>query len=229
MKSYFVTGTDTEVGKTFVMCGLLVALRRHGIDAAPMKPISAGLIEQDGVALNEDVHQLLAAYSRPIDHKLVNPFAFQHPIAPHLAAAAEGRAISLDAIDDAFKQLADAHPCVLVEGAGGFLVPLSAEESMAVLPQRLGLDVILVVGMRLGCLNHALLTVEAIRARGLVLAGWVANRIDPDMRAADENIAALKSMLDAPLLGVVPRITEADGLRAAQAVAAYLQVEPLLG
>jgi len=259
MKSYFVTGTDTEIGKTFITCGLLVALRERGIHVAPMKPIAAGtvaipqpaagtvaipqpaagtvaitnpaagIMNVGGVDLNEDVHQLLAVYGSDIDATLVNPYCFAEAIAPHIAAKHEGRMVDFALIERAFTELSRAHDGVLVEGAGGFLVPLSADESMATLPQRLGLHVILVVGMRLGCLNHALLTAEAIRARGLTLSGWVANSVDPDMHSLAENIDTLKAMLGAPCLGHVPRITAPNTLAAARFTATHLHIEPLLG
>ncbi len=229
MKSFFITGTDTEVGKTFVTCGLLVALRERGVHVVPMKPIAAGAVVRNGVLRNEDVHQLLAVYGKPIDAQLVNPYCFAEAIAPHIAAMHEGKLVLVDVIERAFRELAAAHDSVLVEGAGGFLVPLSAEESMAALPRRLGLDVILVVGMRLGCLNHALLTAETIRGRGLTLSGWVANTVDPNMHSLAENIDTLKSMLGAPCLGRVPRITAPDTLAAARITATHLQIEPLLG
>ncbi len=236
MKSFFITGTDTGIGKTFVACALMVALRARGINVAPMKPVAAGTVFQDGIERNEDVHTLLALYGRQIDASLVNPYCFAPPIAPHIAAAREDRAVDLAVIESAFRQLCASHDCVIVEGAGGFLVPLSATESMSVLPERLGLEVILVVGMRLGCLNHALLTVEAILARGLRLAGWAANTLDPDMACFAENVATLKETVAAPFLGILPRlprpaqqIANNDVIGAAHSVAVHLQIEPLLG
>jgi len=227
MKSLFITGTDTEIGKTFVTCGMLTALRRQEIHAAPMKPIAAGTTMQQGQRLNEDVHQLIAAYAEPIDATLVNPFCFDAAIAPHIAAVLEKRSVDLDTIDAAFAVLKAAHDCVLVEGAGGFLVPLSDTQSMATLPTRLGLDVVLVVGMRLGCLNHALLTAEAIHSRGLTLAGWVANTVDAQMRVFDENVGTLRTHLNAPCLGVIPRIDERDTIQAAARCADHLQIDAL--
>ena len=227
MKHFFITGTDTEVGKTFVACALMAALCARGIRVAPLKPVAAGTIVQNGSARNEDVHALLAVYGAPIDAALVNPYCFADPIAPHIAALREQRTIDLTVIDRAFHKLAAAHDCVLVEGAGGFLVPLSMTESMSVLPTRLGLDVILVVGMRLGCLNHALLTVEAIHARGLRLAGWVANTIDPDMACFADNVETLQRMINAPCLGVVPRMA-ADVRAAAQQTSTHMQIDALL-
>jgi dethiobiotin synthetase len=248
VKSFFITGTDTEIGKTFSACALMCALRAKGVNVAPMKPIAAGTVaiptsatgtvaiptraagtvDINSVTLNEDVHSLCAVYEKKIDIKLVNPYCFAEPIAPHVAAQHEGVAVSLDVIQHAFDQLAATHDCVLVEGAGGFLVPMSATQSMADLPQHLGLDVILVVGMRLGCINHALLTQEAIRARGLRIAGWIANVVDPAMSAFKENIATLETAISAPLLGVLPRIGTADIVLAAKESSAHLRVEPLL-
>ena len=165
-----------------------------------MKPIAAGC-EQ---GRNEDVEALLAAGMRGLDPSLVCPYLFEPPIAPHLAAAEAGVKIDLLVIESAFHTLSNQADIVVVEGVGGFRVPLSESEDASAIPKRLGLPVILVVGLRLGCLNHALLTQEAIEAEGLALAGWVANRIDPAMARAEENIAALGQRLRAPLLADVP-------------------------
>jgi dethiobiotin synthetase len=238
VKSFFITGTDTEIGKTFSACALMCALRAKGIKVAPMKPIAAGTVaiptsaagtvEIDGVTLNEDVHALCRVYGGAIDTKLVNPYCFAEPIAPHVAAQHEGVSVSLDVIQRAFNTLKSTHDCVLVEGAGGFLVPMSATQSMAALPQHLGLDIILVVGMRLGCINHALLTQEAIRARGLNLAGWIANVVDPAMSAFNENVATLETAISARCLGILPRTTTMDIVAAATESSAHLRVEALL-
>lgn len=199
--AWFVTGTDTEVGKTFVACALLHALRRDGSTALGMKPVAAGF---DAAGKNEDVEQLIAASSLLAPPALVNPYAFRAAIAPHIAAAEEGRTIELANIVAAFEQLRGLADAVLVEGVGGFCVPLGADLDTADLAVALDLPMILVVGMRLGCINHALLSAQAIAARGLQLAGWVANRIDPAMARFEENLAALQERIDAPLLGVVP-------------------------
>ncbi len=227
MRSFFITGTDTEIGKTFVACAMMHAFHQRGVSVAPMKPIAAGTVVLDGVTANEDVHQLMAAYGSPIDPMLVNPYCFAEPIAPHIAARHESRTIDLTVTRDAFKQLRVLHDSVLVEGAGGFLVPMSSTASMAELPAQLDLDVVLVVGMRLGCLNHALLTAEAIRARGLRLAAWVANTVDPKMASFDENIETLKQQLNAPCLGVLPRM-QGETSAVTQNAAALLDVEPLV-
>jgi len=201
----FVTGTDTGVGKTVVAVALLRALVAAGRRAAAMKPVAAGIDTAAGV--NADVAALVAAanVAAGIDAAAdVNPYAFAPAIAPHIAAERAGVAIDLDRIAAAYGRLAARADVVVVEGAGGALVPLSARADMLDVPARLGLPVLLVVGVRLGCLNHALLSALAIAGRGLTLAGWVANRIDPAMAEADANVAALVARLPAPLVADVP-------------------------
>ncbi len=199
-RGWFITGTDTEIGKTFVACALLHALRHTGVTAVAMKPVAAGVDEH---GLNEDVERLLAAASFAAPRTLVNPYGFRAAIAPHIAAEEEGRSIELPHIAASLSRLQTIADVVLVEGVGGFCVPLGATCDTADLAALLNLPLILVVGMRLGCINHALLTQQAIAARGLPLAGWVANRIDPAMSRFSENLAALQTRLPAPLLGVV--------------------------
>jgi dethiobiotin synthetase len=199
-RGIFITGTDTGVGKTYVACLLIEALKKSGLRVAVMKPVAAG-IEADGV--NEDVRLLMTAANVQAPLELVNPYCFGPAIAPHLAARQAGVTMHLEVIEQAYAQLAAQSDLVMVEGAGGFLVPFNGESGMDEIPMRLKLPVIMVVGMRLGCLNHALLTVEAIKARGLSLAGWVANRIDPDMDEAEVNLTALHSILRSPCLGEI--------------------------
>ena len=199
--AWFVTGTDTEVGKTFATCALLLALKKQGHRAVGMKPVAAGT---DAHGKNDDVEQLKAASDVSAPPELINPYLFQPAIAPHIAAAEAGVAIDIERIAAAFLRLRETADAVLVEGVGGFLVPLGGDCDSADLAARLGLPVILVVGLRLGCINHALLTCQAIAACGLPLAGWIANRIDPDMQRWEENLAALRERIDAPLLGVIP-------------------------
>ncbi len=199
-KGYFVTGTDTGVGKTVMACALLYAFAARGLRAAGMKPVAAGAEWRDGVLANADVEQLLGAGNVAAPRELVNPYCFAPPIAPHIAAARAGATIALDRIVSCYGGLAALADVVVVEGAGGFRVPLAPGVDTADLAGRLGLPVVLVVGIRLGCINHALLTAEAITARGLMLAGWVANHVDPHMEAADENVRALEERLTAPLL-----------------------------
>lgn len=203
-RGYFVTGTDTGVGKTLVAAALLHAFAARGLRTVGMKPVAAGCEWRDGVAFWDDVEQLRAAANVDAAQALVNPYRFEPAIAPHIAAAQSGMAIQIEVIARAFNALQAQADVVIVEGAGGFRVPLNDHQDMADLVRRLSLPVILVVGMRLGCINHALLSAASIYDAGLPLAGWVANRIDPAMEQFDANLAALQQRLDAPLLGMVP-------------------------
>lgn len=197
---YFVTGTDTGVGKTLVSCALLHAFALAGKTVIGMKPIAAGC--EAGKWL--DVEQLIAASTVSAAREWINPYALVPPIAPHIAAKQAGVTIDLAVIQQAFYALQKTADRVIVEGAGGFLVPLGDRYDTRDLACALGLPVVLVVGLRLGCLNHALLTAEAIQASGLPLAGWVANQIDPAMASLAENVDTLQQRLAAPLLGVLP-------------------------
>ena len=207
--AWFVAGTDTEVGKTFVAAALLLNLKQRGLRAVGMKPVAAGT---DANGHNDDVETLIAAAGIAAARDLVNPYLFAPPIAPHIAAREAGQPIDFARIIAAFNTLRRQADVVIVEGVGGFCVPLGDTPASGAddLAAQLALPVILVVGMRLGCINHALLTARAITARGLPLAGWIANRIDPAMARFDENLATLKARLDAPLLGVVPANTTAE-------------------
>lgn len=199
--SYFVTGTDTNVGKTLISSALLHGFASRGARVIGMKPVAAGC-DESGV--HEDVRLLDAASNLHADPALINPYRFIAAVAPHLAAQQEGVRIDMARIAASFKALQELADVVIVEGAGGFVVPLNDEQDSADLAVWLGLPVILVVGMRLGCLNHALLTAQAIAARGLTLAGWVANCVDEHMEMRAENIGALQHRIAAPLLGIVP-------------------------
>lgn len=204
-RGIFVTGTDTGVGKTFVSCVLIHALRRRGLRVAPMKPVAAGAVQVGGQLASEDTLALLEACDTPKPAAaLVNPVLLSEPMAPHIAAEREGRAITLSPILEAFGALATASDMVVVEGVGGFVVPLGPAIDTSDLAVALGLPVVLVVGLRLGCLNHALLTAASVQSAGLTLAGWIANAIDPSMAVPDENVAALQARLPAPLLGRIP-------------------------
>jgi len=214
--AYFVTGTDTGVGKTLVSCALLRAFAAQGKRVVGMKPVAAGCAAGAAGLDCEDVELLRAAGNVAADREWINPYAFLPPIAPHVAAAQDGIEIDLEHIAAVFARLDALAEVVIVEGVGGWRVPLNEREDTADMARRLNLPVILVVGMRLGCLNHALLTAQAIEASGLRPAGWIANRIDPLMPAFDENLRALVARLTAPLLGVVPYSATADVESAAQ-------------
>jgi dethiobiotin synthetase len=199
----FVTGTDTGVGKTLVSTGLLHALAPHHRRVVGMKPVAAGVVPWGEDWASEDAIALRSASTLAVAPELDNPVLLLDPLSPHIAAERAGVQIDIAAIVRSYQALAAQADAVVVEGAGGFHVPLTDTQTGADLAQALALPVVLVVGLRLGCLSHALLTAEAIRARGLVLVGWVANRVDPEMEATDENIAYLRARLGAPLLAEV--------------------------
>ncbi len=206
-RAYFLTGTDTEVGKTLSACALLHAAAARGMRTLGMKPVAAGG--------SEDVDALIAASSVAAPRECVNPYLLLEPLAPHIAARRDGVAIDIAHIARCFGELRGLADFIVVEGVGGFRVPFDDSRDSADLAVSLGLPVILVVGLRLGCISHALLTVEAVRVRGLSLAGWVANQVDVKMACVQENIAALQARLKAPLLGSVPHLVAPDAARVA--------------
>lgn len=220
--SLFVTGTDTEIGKTLVSSALLRSFARAGLRAAAMKPIAAGAFEVDGVWHNEDADQLDAASTVLLPPEIRTPYLLKAPAAPHIVAENENVTLDIGHIVRCHAKAMQFADIVVVEGVGGFRVPLTNTQDTADLAVALNLPVVLVVGMRLGCISHALLTAESIIARGLNLAGWVANRVDPAMSFADENIAAIRERLarqfDAPLLGIVPHLNPLSAEAAADAL-----------
>ena len=210
--AYFITGTDTDVGKTYIASALVRYFVQQGQTAVGMKPIAAGCEKINGALHNADVSALLAASNLAARLEDVNPYAFEPAIAPHIAAEQAGVTVSLSKIKHAFDALQSQADAVIVEGAGGFRVPINREHTMADLAVQLNLPVIMVVGVRLGCINHALMTAGSIRAAGLDLVGWVANRIEPDMPALEENVQTLKAMIKAPCIadvnwGAVPKFS----------------------
>ena len=207
MSAFFVAGTDTEVGKTWVSSAILASAAEAGISSLGLKPVAAGAEWRDGQWQNDDALALMQASSIKLSYSQINPLCLPEPMAPHLAAERAGQLIDLATLVASVQQARStaAAELTLVEGAGGWRVPLARGVSMADLAKDLSMPVILVVGMRLGCLNHALLTVEAIRADGLNLAGWVANDVDPEMSCLDENISTLRRLITAPLLARVKR------------------------
>lgn len=215
--SCFVTGTDTESGKTLVSAALLHTLSQHGVRTAGMKAVAAGAVLRDGVWRNEDADILAANSNVVLPPELATPYMLRDAAAPHIAAVPEGVELDMAHIRACYDRVTGMADAVVVEGVGGFRVPLTEHHDTADLAQQLKLPIILVVGLRLGCLNFALLTTEAITRRGLTLAGWVANGIDPLMRHTLANVEALSSRLPAPLLGYIPRLaTPTPGMAAAR-------------
>ena len=213
--SGFVTGTDTEIGKTLISSALIHAQTQAGIRVAAMKPIAAGSEWRHGTWHNEDVDALAAEVNCPLPTELTTPYLLQTPAAPHLAAAQENVVIEPRRILSCYREVCAQAQAVVVEGVGGFRVPLTENFDTADLAQQLALPVVMVVGLRLGCISMALLTAEAIAARGLTLAGWVANTVDPTMTMLEGNVQALRERLRAPLLGVVPRLAQPSAAAAA--------------
>lgn len=225
-KQFFVAGTDTGVGKTLVSAALLEAANARQLKTLGLKPVAAGCEEVDGELYNEDALILQRAASIKLPYEQVNPLRLRSPVSPHIAANQDGKSPSVDRIaGSCLEALSISHDFAVIEGAGGWRVPINDCETMATLAFQLGLPVILVVGLRLGCLNHALLTAEAIERDGLMLAGWVANTIDPHMLALNENIATLRASFSAPCLGVLPHEPGAP----AQRLAKHVDINILLG
>ena len=213
-RALFVTGTDTGVGKTLIAAALLRGLRERGSRVTGMKPIASGCRETPEGIVNDDALALIAEMSEHAPYRIVNPYAFVPAIAPHVAAVEAGTRIDLRELERAYRILAGLADIVVIEGAGGWLTPLDEKHALADFVKRVKADVILVVGLRLGCLNHALLTAEAIGHSGLKLAGWVGNGIDAHFERASDNVRALQERLKAPLLGVVPHRASPDAAAA---------------
>lgn len=222
-KTFFIAGTDTNVGKTLVAAGLLVAAKNYGLTTAALKPLAAGCEKTDVGLRNADALLLQSVITEPLVYEQINPIALEAAIAPHIAAQQGKRVLSADRLAGFCRGSLNLADFTLVEGAGGWRVPLNPQETLADVAKILRLPVILVVGVRLGCINHALLTVEAIRNDGLQLAGWVANCIDADMPVLEENIHSLAARIPAPCLGVVPWLENATP----EAVASALDPESL--
>jgi len=222
--AFFVTGTDTEIGKTLVSCAIVHTMVQNGWQSVGMKPVAAGAELIHGELRNEDVEALTAVSNvRPVGN-LINPYLFTLPAAPHVAAQEEQRHIKLELIIESYQQLSERAEAIVVEGVGGFRVPFNDTEDSADMAELLNLPVVLVVGMRLGCINHALLTAEAISARGLKLVGWVANSAQTEMAYLQENLSALRQRLNAPCLGCIPFLDKPDPATAA----GYLDLTALI-
>lgn len=220
-KVLFITGTDTDIGKTLIATGFLEAANSQGKKTAAIKPVAAGCIDNGEGPQNEDALMLQAAASTELSYQQVNPVALDEPMAPHIAAKEQGKRLSADRLTGFCRGITLLPvDLVVIEGAGGWRVPINNRESMAEIPKQLNAEVVLVVGLKLGCINHALLTAQAIRSDGLKIAGWVANTMDEDMLRLDENIDTLKQLINEPCLGVIPKLTD----KSPQQVATFLTV-----
>ena len=204
---FFVAGTDTEVGKTLVSGALILKLREQGMNAIGFKPVVAGTYQDaQGHTLNEDLETLRIASNLSSEELSLCPYVLDRPAAPHLVAAHQGLQLEMSVILQSFQNIQSQSDCVVVEGAGGLLIPLNDQEDLATFAQEIKLPIILVVGMKLGCINHALLTYEAIKARNLNIAGWVANTLSTEMPLLEENIQTLQARIDTPFLGLIPAL-----------------------
>ena len=224
--SCFVTGTDTEIGKTLVSAALLHIQVQRGVHVAAMKPIAAGAVWHEDAWHNDDADILAASANVHLPQALTTPYLLQTPAAPHIAAKIDQVVIDPAHINTCFDEVKSQAQAVIVEGVGGFRVPLTDSYDTADLAQQLGLPVIMVVGLRLGCISQALLTVEAIQARGLQLMGWVANTVDANMGHIEANIQALQQRIPAPLLGHIPRLDQPTAAAAAQFIGALADTAP---
>lgn len=203
-KGFFITGTDTEVGKTVVTVALMEWLKRQGKSVIGMKPVAAGCEWQGGRWVNDDALQLQQHSSIELPYETINPYPFKKPVSPHLAAEAEGGLISIARLQRESQLLEKQADCLLIEGAGGWEVPLNRHERIADLAKAINYPVILVVGLRLGCINHALLSIAAIEQSGLECVGWIANQVEADMACLEENRATLQESIKPPMLAFVP-------------------------
>ena len=222
---FFIAGTDTDVGKTLVSQGLLEAAKQQGLSCFGLKPIAAGCEEGEQGLENQDALKIMASSSIKLSYQQVNTIALKAAVAPHVAAAMQGRKLDAQRISGFCRgALMNKADFVLIEGAGGWRVPLNNRETLALIPKELNLPVILVVGVKLGCINHALLTVEAIKRDGIELAGWVANKVDSNMSMSDESVEYLTGAIHAPLIGIIPYLID----NKAENVSRYLQIERIL-
>ncbi len=207
-KAFFITGTDTNVGKTLIAAGLLIAAKNRGLTTAALKPVAAGCEKTEEGLRNADALLLQSVITQPLVYDQINPYALEAAIAPHIAAQQEKRSLSVDRLSGFCRGVLGSADFTLLEGAGGWRVPINPRETLADLAKNLQLPVIMVVGIRLGCINHALLTFEAIVRDGVPIAGWVANCVDAEMPVLQENIDSLRARLPVPCLGVVPFLVD---------------------
>lgn len=217
-KGFFITGTDTGIGKSWCAAALMWKLQQQGLSVAGMKPIASGCVETAEGLRNEDALLLQQFASTPTPYREINPYAFKPAIAPHIAAEQAGISIDIEAIRQQYEVISKNADFTVVEGVGGWLAPLNHQQTLADLATALQLPVIMVVGIRLGCINHALLTAREIQHSGNQLAGWIANPIDTEMPEQQRNIDTLVELIDAPLLGTTPTLSEFDHQQLAAAI-----------
>lgn len=213
MKGFFITGTDTDAGKTEVACALIRELVAQGLRVAPFKPVAAGAVESDGVMRNDDALALIRAAGGDWCYELVNPYCFRPPVAPHLAATEAGVSVDLSVLLAAANELANQADLLVVEGAGGWMVPLATGLDTAVLAEALQLPVVLVVGMRLGCINHARLSEMAVRSSACELIAWIGSEVDPRMLRVEDNQRSLEALLNTPCWGYLRHASSVDARR----------------
>jgi dethiobiotin synthetase len=224
-RGFFITGTDTGVGKTLVTVALMQAFAARQLRVAGMKPVASGSEHTAEGLRNSDALAIQRAATMPLSYETVSPYTFEPAIAPHIAAAQAGVRFDLQLLIRTYNELSSRADVILVEGAGGWRTPLDARHFLSDFAESLALDVILTVGLRLGCLNHARLTAEAIAHGGRAhLAGWIGSHIDPEYRYLDENIATLQRLIPAPCLGVIPNLKEPSAANARN----YVSVEDLV-
>ncbi|MEJ2042281.1 MAG: dethiobiotin synthase [Reinekea sp.] len=228
-KRFFITGTDTEIGKTTVSEALLRSAQAHGLSTLGLKPLAAGADDIDGQWRNGDALTLQAASSVKVPYETINPVLLKAPMAPHIAAEREQRRVTVQSLAGFCRGAFMSNPVdfTLVEGAGGWVVPVNSRETLADLARELQLEVILVVGMKLGCLNHALLTARAIQADGVKLAGWVANQLSADMNGFNENLQTLQRLMPAPMIGLLPFMNSDQAIAAQWAEAILFGSDPV--
>jgi len=226
--SFFIAGTDTGVGKTRVTTGLLAAGRAAGLKVAGMKPVAAGADQHDGYLINADAAMIADVTGQDTPYDLLNPYCLPDAVSPHIAAQRAHRHIDIRVIVAGARRIAAGHQLFLIEGAGGWYAPISERESMADVARALAAPVLLIVGLKLGCLNHARLTLEAIRESGCRFAGWAGSRIDPDFAALEENCATLEQLLDAPAIAILPHQSDrsADARELSRALPRLLALRP---
>ena len=210
-KGFFITGTDTDIGKTTAALALMQNLKLNGHTVTAFKPVAAGCDKTPTGLRNDDALKLQAMSSVNVDYALLNPYAYEAPIAPHIAAENTQQPININYIKQCYEKIQPLADCTIVEGAGGWLVPINRQQTMADVAKTLDIPVLLVVGMKLGCINHTLLTFESITQHGCQIVGWIANTLDPNMDSFDDNLAFLKHKLPAPLLATIPHLETIDG------------------